>query len=61
MERVQSFRFNVKEGDNSFALRVAACDNNPYVICGGIDGIARVFDRRSGELFKSLKHGDGTC
>lgn len=59
MEKVQSFRFSVKEGSESFNLRVAACDNNPFVVCGGIDGIARVFDRRSGELFQKLKHGDG--
>ena len=53
---VQSFRHPIR---TNVPLQVTSAMQGNWVISGSDDGSVRIFDQRSGELLKSLRHSDG--
>lgn len=57
MERVRTFSHTIHR---NVPLHVATAQENSWVLSGGDDGFARVFDLRTGELLEKVAHGLGT-
>jgi hypothetical protein len=55
LERVQTFSHNVV---HNYPLQVATLQQASFVVAGGDNGFARIFERRNGQLLSQLKHGD---
>jgi hypothetical protein len=53
---LQSFRHPIR---TNVPLQITSAMQGNWVISGSDDGSVRVFDQRSGELLKCLRHGDG--
>ena len=53
----QSFRHSIS---HNVPLQITSALYGSWVISGSDDGSVRIFDQRSGELLKSLRHADGT-
>jgi hypothetical protein len=54
MEHQQHFRHGIIL---NVPLLVATAREGDWIVCGGDDGFARVFDAKSGQLLHRLKHG----
>ena len=55
LERVQTFHHNIV---HNYPLQVATLQQAAFIVVGGDNGFARIFERRNGQLFAQLKHGD---
>jgi hypothetical protein len=55
LERVQTFHHNIV---HNYPLQVATLQQAAFIVVGGDNGFARVFEHRNGQLFAQLKHGD---
>ena len=55
-QKVQSFPHAIKL---NLTLQIAVANGGSIIVCGGDDGFARAFDRRTGRLLQCLDHGNG--
>jgi hypothetical protein len=55
LERVQKFAHPIVK---NVPLQVAIIQNASFVVSGGDDGTARIFERRNGQLLTRLQHGE---
>ncbi len=53
LEKIQSFPHAI---DTNYPLQVSTVARGSLVVCGGDNGFARVFDRRTGQLIQRLEH-----
>lgn len=53
LEKIQSFLHVI---ENNYPLQVSSAAKGSLVVCGGDNGFARVFDRRTGQLIQRLEH-----
>lgn len=54
---VKSFLFSIKVN----ALYKVCLATNGWVVAGGENGCARLYDIRRGELLQMIRHSDGKC
>jgi hypothetical protein len=55
LERVNTFCHNIV---HNYPLQVATLQQVAFIVVRDDNGFARVFERRNGQLFAQLKHGD---
>jgi hypothetical protein len=55
LERVNTFRHNIV---HNYPLQVATLQQAAFIVVGGDNGFAHVFEHQNGQLFAQLKHGD---
>lgn len=58
LRHTQSYRQPIR---CNVTLQVASALQGTWVIAGSDDGSVRIFDQRSGELIKSLRHTDDSA
>lgn len=56
LERVQSFPQIILR---NLPMQVSAIPGNEWVVVGGDDGFARIFDQHTGQLIDRIHHADG--
>ena len=54
---VQTFSFSIKVN----ALYKVCIASNGWVVAGGENGCARLYDMQRGELLQMIQHSDGEC
>lgn len=53
LEKVQSFPHAI---ETNHPLQVSTVNQGALIVCGGDNGFARVYDRRTGQLVQRLQH-----
>ena len=56
MERLQTFSHTILR---NVPLQVTVARDGQWIVLGGDDGFARIYDRWSGQFLRRLEHGRG--
>lgn len=56
LQQTQTYRYPIRI---NVPLQVASALQGHWVISGSDDGLVRIFDHRTGDLIRTLRHGNG--